>query len=288
MRQGEAVRGPFPAAQIGRYAILGRVRLSDEVSTDGRRWARLADCPDLVPPVLREGGNPAVLERLRAREDERSGVDRRAGQEVPPEVAERRSGTDRRRPEPVGVVARRLRRTAYLRSARRGGPRRRDLWLVLGGTALLVAGLVISTGSPRTSPGPRCNSEPVPGVDWHECRLDGLDLSGLDLSRGRLRDVKARGVKLVRTRLQGADLAYADLTGAQLGGATLAEAVLVGANLRGADLSGTDLTGADLSYGDLYRARLDGTRLGGVRLDRAVWVDGRLCRPASVGRCDPE
>ena len=42
---------------------------------------------------------------------------------------------------------------------------------------------------------------------------------------------------------------------------------------------------ADLSYADLRGAMLLGIQLSQARLDSAIWIDGRLCGPGSVGEC---
>jgi hypothetical protein len=286
VRRGDAVLGLYPAPQVARYVLLGRLRLTDEVSADRERWQRLGARPDLLPSAVVEGADEEVLLRLRMREDERAGGDRRSGPPPCPELAERRSGVERRRPEPTSVLRHRERRRRLLAGLRSGsGPRGSRPWAWLVGLSLLVVGLGLLASRGSTPDRARCVSGPGPGVDWRDCRLDGLDLSGLDLSRGRLRDVKARGVRLTGARLAGVDLAYSDLTGARLARADLSGASLVGANLRGADLRDADLRDANLAYSDLHSARLDGARLDRARLERALWADGRLCGPGSVGRC---
>ncbi|RKZ89427.1 MAG: pentapeptide repeat-containing protein, partial [Gammaproteobacteria bacterium] len=46
-----------------------------------------------------------------------------------------------------------------------------------------------------------------------------------------------------------------------------------------------DLTNADLSYTDLTNANLGGSKLDNVRLGNAIWIDGQLCAPHSIGYC---
>ncbi len=290
VRRSDEVRGPFPAAQVARHIILGRVRLGDEVSRDGLQWMPLGDRPELLPAALRQASDEDTLWRLRLREDERSGLDRRAGRVVPPEIAERRSGRERRQPEPVALVRRRRSRIEYLQDLRRRTPPRpgRWVWAGLGVALIAVVAVALLATDPRPPAGLRCNADPAPGVDWHECRLEALDVSGLDLSGARLRGTKARAAQMLGTRLTGADLAYADLAGARMTAADLSRASLVGANLALADLSRADLSRSDLSYADLTRAQLEGARLEGATLDRAVWVDGRVCAPGSVGTCARE
>ena len=289
VRRAGEVRGPFAAAQVARYIVLGRVRLGDEVSRDGTAWVPLGSRSELLPAGLEELSNEDTLWRLRLREDERSGVDRRAGQVPSPEIAERRSGKERRRPEPEALVRARRKRQDFLRDVRRSAPSRRGwAWLGVAATLALVTTVAVLTTKPQPPSGPHCNADPAPGVDWHDCRLEGLDVAGLDLSGALLRNAKAREARMTQTRLPRADLAYADLARANLAAADLSGASLVGTNLSGADLSAADLSGADLRYADLTRARLQGARLEGAALGRAVWVDGRLCAPQSVGSCARE
>ena len=267
VRRAGEVRGPFAAAQVARYIVLGRVRLGDEVSRDGTAWVPLGSRSELLPAGLEELSNEDTLWRLRLREDERSGVDRRAGQVPSAEIAERR----------------------FLRDVRRSAPSRRGwAWLGVAAALALVTMVAVLTTKPQPPSGPHCNADPAPGVDWHDCRLEGLDVAGLDLSGALLRNAKAREARMTQTRLPRADLAYADLARANLAAADLSGASLVGTNLSGADLSAADLSGADLRYADLTRARLQGARLEGAALGRAVWVDGRLCAPQSVGSCARE
>jgi len=51
-RRGEAVQGPFPAGQISRYVILGRIQPTDEVSADGVVWVPLSQMPEMIPELV--------------------------------------------------------------------------------------------------------------------------------------------------------------------------------------------------------------------------------------------
>ena len=228
VRRAGEVRGPFAAAQVARYIVLGRVRLGDEVSRDGTAWVPLGSRSELLPAGLEELSNEDTLWRLRLREDERSGVDRRAGQVPSPEIAERRSGKERRRPEPEALVRARRKRQDFLRDVRRSAPSRRGwAWLGVAAALALVTMVAVLTTKPQPPSGPHCNADPAPGVDWHDCRLEGLDVAGLDLSGALLRNAKAREARMTQTRLPRADLAYADLARANLAAADLSGASLV-------------------------------------------------------------
>ena len=65
VRRSGDVRGPFAAAQVARYIILGRVRLGDEVSRDGTDWVPLGSRTELLPVGLDELSNEDTLWRLR-------------------------------------------------------------------------------------------------------------------------------------------------------------------------------------------------------------------------------
>lgn len=90
--------------------------------------------------------------------------------------------------------------------------------------------------------------------------LSGKNLGGLQLV----------GVNLGRCNLKGADLSHANLERADLEESNLERADLSGANLRMATLRLSGMAGTNLE-----RAILDG----------AVWKDGRVCAPGSVGHC---
>ncbi|MDH5183375.1 MAG: hypothetical protein OEX12_05740, partial [Gammaproteobacteria bacterium] len=51
-RRDNEVLGPFPVGQITRYLLLGRVKLSDEISEDHESWQVIANRPELIPDVL--------------------------------------------------------------------------------------------------------------------------------------------------------------------------------------------------------------------------------------------
>ena len=80
-RRGNEVRGPFPAPQISRFILLGRIRETDELSSNQHDWQKVSDVPVLMPEELKANqDDPAARERLliaRMREDERSAHNRR-------------------------------------------------------------------------------------------------------------------------------------------------------------------------------------------------------------------
>jgi hypothetical protein len=90
--------------------------------------------------------------------------------------------------------------------------------------------------------------------------LSGKNLSGLQLV----------GINLSKCNLKGADLHNANLERADLGESELDRADLSGANLKMVNLRASGMTATNLE-----RAILDG----------AIWKDGRVCPPDSVGKC---
>lgn len=279
VRRGETVRGPFPAAAVKRYLLLGRVRPDDEVSRDGTQWLRVAAEPMFAADEI---GAPTQLPQGL---DERKGGDRRDGETDEATAANRRTRRDRRRSESAADIERGQRRRRVLDSLR-PARERPTVPLVV---ALIVTAAIIGLGIwlrpvdvVATS---ACHSGAAPGVNWNGCDLTGADLSGALLDAGLLRNAALAGADLSGARLKGADLSFADLSGAHLRDTDLGGAILRGALLSGADLAGASLTRADLSYADFRGANVEQAVLAQARLDAAMWTDGRVCAPGSQGVC---
>lgn len=286
IRRDGLVKGPFPTAQVSRYVLLGRLRGADELSPDQVSWRPLSELSELIPRATTSGADEEALARLKGREDERSGLDRRAGAgPVPAGIAERRARRDRRTPEAPEVVARRARRMHLLRASLGRLESYRLRWVGTGVVLLVILGLGLWHAPPPVQDVPRCDAPPAPGVNWDNCRLEDLTVRLADLSGARVRNAKLRQANLLGAKLIGADLAYTDLVKANLSYADLSDASLKGTNLLGADLAYANLRNADLSFADLSTAVLGGAELSGAQLDNAVWIDGRICQRGSIGRC---
>jgi len=287
-REGH-VRGPYPPRQISRYILLGRIREGDELRAEDGDWQPLAAFPQLFPPEMddlesEEGRQRYLLARMR--EDERGSGERR-GERAGGPVRERRGRGERRAPEEAPMVRHRRARARLLQAGAPGGRRRGGALAALAVTlvgVIVLAAYELSPGS-ASAPGPQCGAPPARGVNWNDCHRPGLRAAGVDLRAARMYSMDLTGAELRGARLEAADMAYATLNLADLRQADLTGARLVGAGLRKADLRGASLKDADLSYAVLQGARLKGARLAGARLDHAIWVDGRVCRPGSVGRC---
>jgi uncharacterized protein YjbI with pentapeptide repeats len=310
-RRGSEVRGPFPAPQISRFILLGRIYDTDELSTDQHHWQKVSDVPVLVPEELKADlSDPEARERLmiaRMREDERSARDRRGkGEEgAPPEERRQRSEDDRRRHEEEKMLRHREIKTAIAEAA----VQRRNHYFLRGVLATLtIAALIVGAWyyQPwQSQDAVDCNAMPQPWVNWSNCLMEGVRLATADLRGARMRNANLAGGDLRGSQLGGADMAYTNLVGTKLTGAHMGQVALVGANLRNAelkdadlkeanmayailqnaDLSGADLSNADLSNADLQGANLKSARLAGAKLDNAIWIDGQVCATGSLGSC---
>jgi len=291
-RRGGKVRGPFPARQVTRYILLGRVREDDELSQDQDTWVPVHDCIDLIPEEMRTLETEEDfqrLERARLREDERcSGNRREVTQRLSPASIERRRAGDRRQAESDATLRHRRLRTELLRAEghgrRRLSPR---VFAVLVVGLFLVIAAVYRLTPPASVQTADCEAPPKPHVNWNNCRLAGLVAEGVDLSGAWARNMDLTGAHLAGSRLIGADLAFATLNISDLRHADLRNARLTGAGLQQADLRGAVLAAVDFSYADLRGARLNNADLLEARFDNAIWVDGTQCAANSISDCVP-
>ena len=163
-----------------------------------------------------------------------------------------------------------------------------SLWLpILIVIILLAGGIAVSMKSrhQETANLPDCGAEPAPGIIWNSCNkrsmraenvnLDGLVATNVVLNQARMSGSSFQNAILRYAQFENADLSYADFSGASL----------KGANLHGADLSNAVLNDADLRYADLSEARLGGVQIKNAQLGSAIWLNGKPCKPGSVGQC---
>ncbi len=169
------------------------------------------------------------------------------------------------------------------------GERKKPLPLISMGVVGVLVVFAISfgfyLGAPESIADPDCESKPAPGVNWRNCRMDGVQLDAAELEHAQLSNGMFRGAKLSGGKFNDSDMKYVDLSESDLSYAELKRAAMKGATLRHTDLSYADLTGADLSFADLTGANLGGAKLQQVRLDNAIWINGTACLPGSVGNC---
>ncbi len=288
VRRDQDLAGPYPSGTIRRFVLLGRVRVTDEVSRDGQSWQTVQTTSEVMPPAMRDKTGPELEETLqlrRLREDERSGRDRRGPREA--SALRDQAPPDRRQEEPEEVLRHRIALNERL-NQRADAERRQLPWQTVVIVSLIVlAALLFGLWHPNPPTGdiPNCNTPAQPGVNWRNCTKPGVNLSGASLGGADLRNSHLEGAYLAGTDLSHALLGYAWLSQADLSQARLNGANLMGTNLTQADLSYVDLEGADLSFADLRGARLGAAQLTGARLNLTLWIDGRLCAKGSVGTC---
>ncbi len=282
LRRDGRVMGPFPSPQIDEFLDSGEVTPDWEVSLNETEWLTIAESGQFGG-VDAEGGNSAAddapawrLERQKARQ-RWMGTDALVDAAVCHDPA-----TDGRIRQAIGRDH--LRTEALLQAE---AHKRISLApLLLGILVLLVAGVGVWIGQQdhpiRTGIGAAgiCAEPAADSVNWSHCDKRGLSQPGLHARNARMERTRLDGAQL-----PGADLAYSVMTGASLRNAQLVNARLLGAELSGADFAGADLAGADLRYAVLKGASLAGVRLEGALLDKAAWVDGRICAGGSVGAC---
>ncbi len=311
-RSGE-VRGPFPAGQITRFILLGRIRECDELSVDQQIWQSVSEVPVLIPEEMKADlQDAAAYERLmiaRMREDERAARDRRGQDEttsagVPRD--RRCSDDDRRAWEESEILRHREIKTAITEAAKHS---KQNYFLRGAAVALLLA--VVVGSALYFQPWEEhelsdCNAIPQPWVNWNNCFMEGVQLVSMDLRGSRLHNANLSGGDLRGSQFTGADLAYANLSLGNLTGVDLQGATLVGTNLRKSNLGDANLSGANMAYAILRNANLSHTRFvdadlrhadlrgavlkntdfTGANLSQARWLDGRVCKPNSRGRCE--
>ena len=290
VRRDGVVKGPYPAGQVSRYILLGRIVESDEISSDKTHWKRVGDTPELIPEAMRNVATEEDRRRLelaRMREDERLNPDRRrrtAGDDGPDR--ERRRG-DRRRAETTAAISHRAAQAEVLLQGRQAA--RKNLVLPTMLLALVAAAFIAAFLAYRPAAAPEsdrdCGAPAAPRINWSYCHMEGkligaADLVEADLSNAMLVGANLQGARLVRSKLS-----YANLGNADLSHADLRQADLAGAALHNANLSGSNLAGANLSYANLRGADLAGAKLARTILERAYWVDGRVCAVGSIGAC---
>lgn len=290
MRRDGVVRGPYPDKQISRYILLGRIRGGDEVRPDHGDWSTLADYPELIPEVMKlppTDENRQKLLMARLREDERRPRDRRDDTgDVAAEILERRSGVERRSPEPADMLRYRQLRDRVSHECGRKG----NLYCYpVAIAALVVLGLALSYLLAAMQPQPRppdCGAGARPGVNWNGCNLSGLESRGVNLVGAQLRNARLDAADFSEASLSGVNLEYSTLDGGTLRNADLSHARLVGITARGTDLRDARLNHANLAYANLSDARLEGADLTGADLGHAIWIDHRQCLAGSVGTCN--
>lgn len=275
-RHQNTISGPFTRALLISNLQLGRITAQTEVSTDRLQWQPLGDIVELQ---ITEPDMPPS-----PRYDERDGFDRRHQQPASATHQDMRR-QQRRKAEPAWLIQQRQQRTElrlkrYPQQIRSFRPLLFVGLLVIGA---FVAALIFPTPDNQTEAD--CDSPPAAAISWENCLKPMLDIPSANLAKANLRNSQLVMSNMMNSNLTKADLSYADLQLSNLSYATLRSANLKGANLQQTDLSYGDLSDADLSFADLRDARLGSSNLQNAKLDKAIWVDGRVCAENSIGQC---
>jgi hypothetical protein len=284
-RRDGVVRGPYPARQISRYILLGRIRECDELRHGDGDWAGFGHYPELVPEVMKlppTAGHLRELALAKLRADERGSADRRRPGSPGSGLRERRGGNERRRRDILHGDADACRESE---PAPANGERYRYT-LALGVLAVLCFMLTYLPRPGDGEPGVReCGTSAVPGVNWDGCNLTGLASAHANLIAAHIRNASLDAADLRGAVLVGADLRYSSLNYGTFRGADMSHASLVGVSAQGADLRDVRLNNANLVYADLSDTQLEGADLSGADLSHAIWIDRKPCNAGSVGAC---
>ncbi len=287
VRRGDTVQGPFPCGTVRRFVLLGRVRMSDDVSTDQKSWKLVSLVPDVIPPGVRKAVKEGNLERLipaHLREDERTGMERRSDKDDL-NFQERRSG-ERRQDEPELLQKHREARE-QLKQLQEQKQKKRPYMGILF-TSLLIVVLIgggLYLGAPQLIAEPDCNAIPAPGVNWRNCHLDMIQAEGADLSGALINNALLRQANFSGGNFKGGDLMYAIMSGSNLSYAEFTNAKMKGIDLQHTDLTYADMSGADLSFANFRKANIGGVNFTDAILDNAIWIDGTTCLSGSIGDC---
>jgi len=276
-RKGQ-VRGPYTFRVLEKLAKLGRLKQTDELSSNEVNWKSAGSFTTL----FQETDTECLL-----KDDERSGRDRREKDGLTNHQL-KRQGSDRRQAESDDEIARRRGRTKLLETIK--ASRVEDhfplMTIMVSIVIIVFLGFVLSPSKETLSPD--CEAPPEPGVIWDNCKFVKLTLRQKDLSGASIRNAVLAGVNLQGADLTGSNFSYTDLSKGNLKKANLEKAVLKGADLRSANLTSASLKDADLSHVDLRGAKMQDADLTQTILDQAIWYDGRLCARDSIGICRPE
>jgi hypothetical protein len=279
-RHGNSVRGPFAESVITNHLLIGRLNANDEVSTDRINWQLIYN-----KSQLQSNHNFLTKEQAQKYLDERDGFDRRYPlviQDVP--IPQRRHNTRRTDEDDSEIQSRQIRSLLMQKIRQR---RQDNFWpfVVTFSILTIIFILTIIYAKPLPSPLGNCSAPATSNVNWTNCLKPQLNLQDRILSNAQLRNSQLVGSNMMNTTLNNADMAYADLRFTNLSYSQLQNSLLLGANLKNADLSYADLSNADLSYADLTGANLGGSKLDNARFDNAIWIDGQICAPQSIGQC---
>ena len=162
------------------------------------------------------------------------------------------------------------------------------------GVAAMLCVLLAATSGASAG----CKDAPAPGVDWHGCnkqliQLDNTDLAGANLESAFLSGTHFRGTNLAKSNFQMSELVRTSFDGADLSGANLEKALAARATFKAAKLAGIRLVkvefqrvnfeGADLSGAEIEEAELMRSSFAGANLSNANFTGATLARSIFTG-----
>jgi len=281
LRHEDKIFGPFPHQQIEEALRAGEINPDSEVSLNAVDWLSITDSGQFdisVSPEIIDESDDSVSWHDQRRQARKRWLQEGAS------VTEVARDPVQDAAERISVERNHIRTQALVEAAKH---KRRSPWIGLLALVLLAtAGFTIWLGQgdkpiqAGISQTVNCAESLRDGVNWTGCSK-----AGYVQPNAKARNAMMNKVRLDDARLKGADLAYASLQSASLRNVELVGVNLTGADLSNADLSGADLSGADLRYAVLAKANLTGVRFAGTQLDKATWVDGRVCLAGSTDVC---
>jgi len=281
IRNQNKVIGPFPAGQIQQSILLGRIGLDDQASKDKQDWVMVRSCTELIPDVLKIGGEVENRdERIEAAKrwaDERR-YERRDGEE--PE----RVGAGRRDDESFTITEYREHRETMLANSKI----HRDKSTL--GIILVALVLVLGVVAGFMFPSPehevvQCSSPATEKINWRGCQFVGLQSLNSGLDGAFLANANFESANLMGSSIINADLSYINFRHANLTFVNLSRSRLIGADLSNSDLSDVNFKGADLSYANLFGATLSNTNFDGAIMKNTIWITGQVCTENSISTC---
>lgn len=278
IKKQNKVSGPFPPKQISQGLLLGRFKLTDEVSEDRENWIPIQSRSDIVPEVLvADPADEEAQEKLQAAR--RWADERRPDHGAASDTHQRAAETDET------IEYRNHRESVYSRFLSRREASIIQTLIVLALLASLVyASFFIAPGKQIAEP--TCDQPAAEGVVWRNCIMNGLQSLHANLSRANLDSAILSNANLFASDLTHASVMYTNLSLANLSYTNFSHANLKGSNLQRADLSHANLSNANLTYVDFTNANIDGVKLEGAILDNAIWINGQVCLAGSVGACN--
>lgn len=256
--------------------LLGRYELDNEVSQNKEEWVKIRDVAELVPDIFSDDSDdPGFNERLAAA---RRWADERRGINDIDKYGERR--------ESESYESAEIKRLHRLATKKKNNSKLTLIQLAI--VFMLTGGLVVLAFqySPESKSEVDCAKPAAQAVNWSGCNLTGVELPKAKLIAANLMNINLQTANLRKANLTLANLKYSQLHLANLKYVNFEKANLTAANLMGANLSGASFHKANLSYANFREAIILTTDFSGARLDHAIWVDGRTCKPDSIGVCN--